>query len=129
MIRYAVDAIAVTRTTHNAAQLNYIHRMTARVSFLLIWVHVGGKASVAPASLRLAQLTFPSSQLPFFVHYPTIWQVWYIRVGLTALVAATLLLIVSLRPIRARAYEVFYFAHFLLVLCVPLVRVAICPAC
>ena len=57
-------------------------------------------------------------QLPFFVPYPAIFELWYIRVGLTALSAFSILFLVSLRPIRSRAYEIFYFTHFLMVLCV-----------
>ncbi|OJT05986.1 Ferric/cupric reductase transmembrane component 2 [Trametes pubescens] len=65
-------------------KLNYIHRMTARVVFVILWIHGGAK--------------------------------WFIRIGLTALVALTVLILVSLRPIRAQVYEVFYFTHFLMVL-------------
>ncbi|KAI0710554.1 ferric reductase NAD binding domain-containing protein [Earliella scabrosa] len=72
-------------------KLNYIHRMSARVAFILLW-------------------------LPFFVPYPAIFELWYIRVGLTALSAFSILFLVSLRPIRSRAYEIFYFTHFLMVL-------------
>lgn len=40
----------------------------------------------------------------------------YARLGLLAIIAYTVLIIVSLRPIRSRAYEVFFFTHFAMVL-------------
>ncbi|KAI0644002.1 iron reductase [Trametes meyenii] len=76
-------------------KLNYIHRMTARVVFVLLWVHGGAK---------IAHLPSPA------------YEEWFIRVGLLALVAFTLLILVSLRPVRAEVYEIFYFTHFLTVL-------------
>ncbi|KAH9896466.1 iron reductase [Cubamyces lactineus] len=76
-------------------KLNYVHRMAARVVFVLLWVHGGSKiAHLVPAS----------------------YDEWFIRVGLTALVAFSILILVSLRPIRAQVYETFYFTHFLTVL-------------
>ncbi|KAI0777446.1 iron reductase [Trametes elegans] len=78
-------------------KLNYVHRMTARVVFVLLWVHGGSKA-------RTGFLT------------PQAYDEWFIRVGLTALIAFTLLILVSLRPVRAQLYEIFYFTHFLTVL-------------
>ncbi|KAI0367300.1 iron reductase [Pilatotrama ljubarskyi] len=84
--------ITVLGTKNNAlACLNYVHRMTARVVFVLLWVHGGSKASSA-------------------------YDEWFIRVGLTALVAFTILILVSLRPIRSQVYEIYYFTHFLTVL-------------
>ena len=41
---------------------------------------------------------------------------WNGRVAFTALTAFSTLILVSLRPIRSQAYEVFYFVHFLMVL-------------
>ncbi|RPD56511.1 hypothetical protein L226DRAFT_456483 [Lentinus tigrinus ALCF2SS1-7] len=78
-------------------KLNYVHRMTARVVFVLLWVHAGGKIHA-------------------FAEFPTVWEEWFVRVGLTALIAFSILVLVSLRPIRARMYELFYFTHFLMVL-------------
>ena len=40
----------------------------------------------------------------------------FVRLGLTAVVSLTILLIVSLRGIRTRAYEVFFYTHFIAVL-------------
>ena len=36
-----------------------------------------------------------------------------------AIVAYTVLIIISLRPIRSQAYEIFYFTHFSMLLYVP----------
>ncbi|KAJ3014290.1 hypothetical protein NUW54_g1341 [Trametes sanguinea] len=47
---------------------------------------------------------------------PASYDEWFVRVGLTSLIAFTILLLVSLRPIRAQIYEVFYFVHFFTVL-------------
>ncbi|KAI1792303.1 ferric reductase NAD binding domain-containing protein [Ganoderma leucocontextum] len=76
-------------------KLNYIHRMMSRVVFVLLWVHGGSKASHS-----------------WFSRFST----WSSRVALTALIAFSALILVSLRPIRSQAYEVFYFVHFLMVL-------------
>ena len=47
---------------------------------------------------------------------PAVYESWFIRLGLTVLVAFTILNIVAFRPLRARLYELFFFSHFLLVL-------------
>ncbi|EJF65061.1 hypothetical protein DICSQDRAFT_177735 [Dichomitus squalens LYAD-421 SS1] len=70
-------------------KLNYLHRMTARVNLILLWIHAGAKA--IPISM-------------------------FIRIGLTAIVAYTIVLLLAFRPIRARFYELFFFAHFSLIL-------------
>ncbi|PCH37152.1 iron reductase [Wolfiporia cocos MD-104 SS10] len=77
-------------------KLNYVHRMTARVVFALLWVHSGNKVPYSSVW----------SNYPFF----------FIPVGLLAMVAFTILCIVSLRPIRSNAYEIFFVMHFLMVL-------------
>ncbi|KAI0675094.1 iron reductase [Trametes maxima] len=77
-------------------KLNFIHRMTARVVFILLWVHAGTKISLLPVA-----------------NYQTI----FIRVGLMAIIAYTILVIVAYRSIRARFYELFFFTHFAMVLC------------
>ncbi|KAK0451298.1 FAD-binding domain-containing protein [Desarmillaria tabescens] len=68
-------------------KLNYIHRMTARVCFIMLWIHGGYK-------------------------YELLW----VRMALVAISAFSLLILVSLRPVRAGAYEFFFYAHFLMVL-------------
>ncbi|OCH91755.1 iron reductase [Obba rivulosa] len=76
-------------------KLNYIHRMTARVTFVLLWVHSGAKLSTATSAE---------------------FNEWFARAGLIGTIAFSVLIIVSLRPIRARAYELFFFTHFMMVL-------------
>ena len=49
---------------------------------------------------------------------PEIIHVGFTRAGILAIIASSSLLIVSLRPIRKAAYELFFFAHFAMVLCV-----------
>ncbi|KAH9944667.1 iron reductase [Amylocystis lapponica] len=76
-------------------KLNYVHRMAARVVFVVMWVHGGTK---------LATLS------------PEFWGVAYVPSALTAMVAFSVLILVSLRPIRASAYELFFLTHFSMVL-------------
>lgn len=76
-------------------KLNYVHRMSARVVFVLLWVHGGN---------RFVGLNW--SKYPFY----------FIPVGLTAMVAFSILCFISLQPVRARAYEFFFIVHFLSVL-------------
>ncbi|KAG2359762.1 ferric reductase NAD binding domain-containing protein [Suillus spraguei] len=75
-------------------RLNYIHRMMARTCFMLLWVHAAGEI-----------VSFPNFQ-------KTLSEDW-LRGGITAMVAFSILIIVSLRPVRTGAYEVFFFIHFL----------------
>lgn len=74
-------------------KLNYVHRMISRVVFVLLLVHVGGEV------VRHA---------PFQPFFAKLWLIW----GLISVVALTILCIVSLRPIRAQAYELFFYVHF-----------------
>ncbi|KAG0696159.1 ferric reductase NAD binding domain-containing protein [Suillus ampliporus] len=76
-------------------KLNYVHRMMSRVVFTLLWVHTGGEVI---------------QNAPFQPYEP-----WLIC-GITAMVALTILCVVSLRPIRAQAYELFFYVHFTMVL-------------
>ena len=46
---------------------------------------------------------------------PLLEETWVVC-GIIALVALTILCIVSLRPIRTQAYELFFYVHFLMVL-------------
>lgn len=41
-----------------------------------------------------------------------------IQVGILAISSFSLLFVVSLRPVRKSAYELFFFLHFATVLCV-----------
>ncbi|KAF9653624.1 hypothetical protein BDM02DRAFT_3086890 [Thelephora ganbajun] len=80
----------ITGLSHE--KINYMHRMTARVVSVLLWVH---------ASSRVWSL-----------------HIKYIQAGVLAISALSFLLITSLRPVRKAAYEVFFFLHFVMVLCV-----------
>ncbi|KAG2072161.1 hypothetical protein BDR04DRAFT_1153676 [Suillus decipiens] len=74
-------------------KLNYIHRMMARTCFMLLWVHAAGE----------------------IVSYPDFQELLsedWLRAGIVALVAFSILIIVSLRPVRTGAYEVFFYIHF-----------------
>jgi len=42
----------------------------------------------------------------------------FIQVGILAIAAFSFLIVVSLRPIRKATYELFYFVHFVMALCV-----------
>ncbi|KAG1856371.1 hypothetical protein DFJ58DRAFT_879597 [Suillus subalutaceus] len=77
--------------------LNYVHRMMARVVFILLLVHAGSEV------VRNA---------PFQPYFAQQWLVC----GLTSMVAFTILCIVSLRPIRAQTYELFFYVHFAMAL-------------
>lgn len=76
-------------------KLNYLHRMAARVVFVLAWVHGGSKMQSGLAK-DLGQT----------------WLIW----GILALSCLTLLCLISIRPVRVRAYEIFFFTHLVLVL-------------
>ncbi|ETW78224.1 ferric reductase [Heterobasidion irregulare TC 32-1] len=78
-------------------RLNYLHRMTARVICVLLWIHAGGRFKIGLKGDT------------------TLHNAW-MRAGLLSITAFTVLCIVSLRPIRAVGYEFFFVAHFLLVL-------------
>ncbi|KAK0471162.1 iron reductase, partial [Armillaria novae-zelandiae] len=78
-------------------KLNYVHRMTARVCFIMLWIHGGYKVSV-------------------FLHVEGKYDLIWVRMALLAISAFSLLILVSLRPVRAGAYEFFFYAHFLMVL-------------
>ena len=41
---------------------------------------------------------------------------WYFCTGLMTMIAFSILVLVSLRPIRSQAYEISYFTHFFMVL-------------
>ncbi|KAI0367299.1 iron reductase [Pilatotrama ljubarskyi] len=90
----------ITGVSHE--RLKFIHRMIARVVFVLLWAHGIARANadgVVQHSLMNAQY------LP-----------WFVPLGIVAMLAWTVLLVVSIKPIRARAYELFYYVHFVSVL-------------
>jgi len=71
--------------------------MTARVAFVLLWVHAASHIAPAPGISAYLEEQF-------------------IRCALLAVVAFSTLILVSLRPIREASYEIFFYAHFALVL-------------
>ena len=42
-----------------------------------------------------------------------------VQVGILTVSAVSFIVVVSFRPIRKAAYELFFFLHFIMVLCVP----------
>ncbi|KAI0055563.1 hypothetical protein BV25DRAFT_166890 [Artomyces pyxidatus] len=76
-------------------KLNYLHRMCARTVCVLLWLHAGGKIKSGIA-VELSEN--------------------YIRAAITAIVAFSVLLLVSIRPARQLGYEFFVIAHFCLIL-------------
>ncbi|KAG2122210.1 FAD-binding domain-containing protein, partial [Suillus cothurnatus] len=69
-------------------RLNYIHRMMARTCFMLLCIHAVGEVISSPYGASL-------------------------RAGIIAIAAFLVIIIVSLRPVRTGAYEVFFYIHFL----------------
>ncbi|CAK5283019.1 unnamed protein product, partial [Mycena citricolor] len=81
-------------------KLNLLHRVAARALCVLIWVHGGSQMHAAIQG-----------------HYMTsLLQLWWVRWGITAVTAFTLLCTFSVRLIRQRAYETFLIGHLLGVL-------------
>ncbi|KAK1227107.1 hypothetical protein PQX77_009940 [Marasmius sp. AFHP31] len=76
-------------------KLNSLHRMVARVVFVLLCVHAGSRIEMG---------------LSEFIE-----EDW-LHMGMTAGSAFVILCIVSLRPIRTKSYELFYYTHLVLVL-------------
>ncbi|OAX32516.1 hypothetical protein K503DRAFT_701927, partial [Rhizopogon vinicolor AM-OR11-026] len=87
----------ITGIGYDKAILNYVHRMMSRVVFVLLCVHAGGEVVL---------------DAPF---QPYLKEPWLIC-GIVAGVAFAILCVVSLRPIRAQAYELFFYVHFVMVL-------------
>ncbi|KAH8827296.1 ferric reductase NAD binding domain-containing protein [Flagelloscypha sp. PMI_526] len=76
-------------------RLSFLHRVVARIAFILVWLHAG---------LKISQHMVVPGKRPF-VYY-----------GFTAAILSALVVVISLRPIRAKVYEVFYYLHMILVL-------------
>jgi ferric-chelate reductase len=122
------------------AQLNYLHRMATRVVFVLLWTHASGKVSLSCFLLgynNFLMARSPCRQLAlngcvvalelnddFLSHtlctacriYPGFWDTIWLHMGVTAITALSLLILVSLRPVRAKSYQLFFWIHFALVL-------------
>ncbi|KAI0315976.1 FAD-binding domain-containing protein [Amylostereum chailletii] len=84
-------------------KLNVLHRAAARCIYVLIWVHVWGRWRVGFTGV---------DYIPDFG-----WQ----QLGATSGIAYTLILLLSVRPMRKYCYEVFYFLHVLFVFVFPIV--------
>lgn len=76
-------------------KLNYLHRMSARVLCVLLWVHAAGRIKVG--------------MVKSFA-----WALPWIQCGVLSSTAFTILCIVSVRPLRERNYEVFLVIHFVM---------------
>ncbi|KAG6857057.1 hypothetical protein H0H87_010022 [Tephrocybe sp. NHM501043] len=76
-------------------KLDYLHRMTARVLCVLIWVHAAGRIKIGMVGTYAFSVT-------------------WVQCGLLAATAFTVLCIASLRPIRKRNYEYFLMIHFVM---------------
>ncbi|KAF9261634.1 hypothetical protein L218DRAFT_1045066 [Marasmius fiardii PR-910] len=76
-------------------KLNYLHRMTARVVFVLLCLHCGSRL----------QLGIGHFMEETFMH-----------MGLMAGFAFLLVCIITMRPIRRKAYELSFYSHVILVL-------------
>ncbi|EIM82002.1 iron reductase [Stereum hirsutum FP-91666 SS1] len=80
-------------------KLNYLHRMTARVVCIILFIHMGGRVQIGLSGNNTI----------------TLEHKWMIC-GIFGLSAFALLCIVSVRPARQLNYEVFIVLHFVLIL-------------
>ncbi|KAJ7675188.1 ferric reductase NAD binding domain-containing protein [Mycena rosella] len=74
-------------------KLEHLHRVTARVICVMLWVHAFGR-------IKLDLADAPS-------------EYWF-KVGVMGASALTLLCFLSVRPVRSRNYEVFLYFHLVL---------------
>ncbi|KAJ7584441.1 ferric reductase NAD binding domain-containing protein [Mycena floridula] len=81
-------------TLVSADKLNYLHRMSGRMLLVLIFIHIGARAKQGLGE--------------------DLYEAW-LHAGIAAVVALTILCIVSLRPIRTRQYEMFFYIHLFMV--------------
>ncbi|KAF7419213.1 hypothetical protein PC9H_001799 [Pleurotus ostreatus] len=86
----------ISLSSDRIKQLNYMHRMTSRVTFVLIWVHGIGRIVKG----------IPAHE----------WHDSWLWPGILAAVGLTIVCMLSIRPVRAQAYELFFYVHFFLVL-------------
>ncbi|KIM37179.1 hypothetical protein M413DRAFT_77388 [Hebeloma cylindrosporum] len=75
-------------------KLNNLHRISVRILCILIWIHGGGRVR------------------PSYMYGLTQW----LHCGPVAGSALSLLVILTIRPVRQRNYELFLLVHFVLVL-------------
>jgi len=77
-------------------RLHIIHRAAGRTLFIMIWIHVYGH-------IQLGLTGYSSIQAPF------------IRWGVMATISTTLIVILSIRPIRHYWFEFFLLSHIVLI--------------
>ncbi|KAH9475881.1 putative ferric reductase transmembrane component [Psilocybe cubensis] len=77
-------------------KLNYLHRLSARVICILVWIHAGGRITIG------------------LLDDEAIVNRW-VQCGVLAGTTLTLLCILTLRPVRERNYELFLIIHFIFV--------------
>ncbi|KAJ6526009.1 iron reductase [Mycena capillaripes] len=80
-------------------KLNLLHRVVARVLCVLLWIHAGG---------RLVQNGRAENMKDF-------GEAWF-RWGFVSVTALTLLMFLSVRPLRKRGYETFRVGHIVFAL-------------
>ncbi|KAF8961720.1 ferric reductase NAD binding domain-containing protein, partial [Flammula alnicola] len=69
-------------------RINFLHRLLARVICILSWIHGGGR-----------------------VRNDSVTKTW-MQAGILASTSISLMLILTIRPVRERSYELFLLAHF-----------------
>ncbi|EPQ54152.1 hypothetical protein GLOTRDRAFT_44599 [Gloeophyllum trabeum ATCC 11539] len=95
-------------------KMNNLHRMSARVLLVLLWLHAGSKVSVALSCLPpIIALIYPPTNIPCSITPDEIGTTW-LNLGYVSVFAFSALVLVSLRPVRAVAYEFFFYMHFIL---------------
>jgi len=127
---------------HDVDQLNCLHRMASRIVFVLICVHAAAK--VCCLCPIFARFTSPDIRtylspvgsgwvriLSFSCCYffrllrhsawscriaPEDWNSTWLPAGLLVTFSLSILVLVSLRPVRAKAYDVFFWTHFTIVM-------------
>ncbi|KAJ7697679.1 iron reductase [Mycena rosella] len=101
--QYYANRIGLIAATHKHScfiQLNIFHRISARVLCVMLWIHGAGHVrSPCSATGRAGNLE-------------DLQETWF-RCGILAISSLTLLCILSLQPLRGRAYEAFLVAHFI----------------
>jgi len=111
--------------------------MASRVILVLLWTHGASKVGFLIFSeataivervyylgslLSTCELAALSETIFAFLYItphridPEEWHLFWLPKGILAISALSLLVLVSLRPIRAKSYELFFWIHFLLVL-------------
>ncbi|THH14579.1 hypothetical protein EW146_g5768 [Bondarzewia mesenterica] len=73
--------------------LNYLHRMTARVLCVTLWIHAGGRLQIG-------------------LENDTSLDNAWMQAGVLSMTAFTVLCAVSLRPVRAMAYDIMLLAGY-----------------